>query len=218
MRLTGKGAFAGIGAAVVAALVGLVAHVFTVSNGETRYQRPGPAAGAQAQAAWDFYWTGTDFKDPDDPVTGEPGKWHSNRCYFPLIGAQAPPFMPIPPPCVKPKMCVPRSTTASGVWQPAIYACANHPDGCYRDQAGTEQPVRLSKVGYIFGIGSAHGACIVDARGVCDGLGDQCPIQPPPPVTKTPTLPPTPPGPTPACVPVTVTPQTICVTPTPVPR
>lgn len=212
-----KSTFAKVTAAVGAAIVAAGLYVaLTASNGETRYKRPGPNAGAQAQAFWDFFWTGPETQDAE-------GKWHANRCYFPLIGAQAPPLPPTPDPCVKPKMCVPRSPAASGYFSPAIFACAATPDGCYVDQAGTQQPRRLNKVGYIFGMGSAHAPCIVGTDGVCYGLGDQCPIQPSTPtpvVTRTPTPPPVPtapPGtsPTPCAVVCTPTPVCPCVTRTP---
>lgn len=191
-----------VGVAVMAAAIYVVE---LNSNGETRYQRPGPLSGAQAQAWWDFYWT---------------GNADLNRCYFPFIGGQAPATPPPQTGCANPKPCVPHAAPASGYYQPTIYACANHPDGCYKDQAGTEQPVRLQKIGYIYGLGSSHGACIVDLRGVCVGLVDQCPIQPstPTPVatfTPRPTI--TPSGPTPACVMVTVTPSSICITRGPTP-
>lgn len=208
--LTTKQKFAGA-ALVVAAVVGSFVARLTTTNGETRYKRPGPTAGAETQAWWDFYWTAPNADQ--------------NRCYFPFIGGQSPPAPPPQPdPCAHPKSCVPHATPASGYFSPAIFTCSQTPDGCYVDQAGTTQPRRLTKVGYIYGIGSAHGACRVGADGVCYGLVDQCPIQPstPTPVSTftpppTPTPAPPTPGPSPVCVRVTVTPATVCIPATPRP-
>lgn len=200
--------FVAAGAAVLA----LVAVTKLTANGETRYKHPGPNAGMQAELWWSWYWT--------DPHAD------ANRCYFPFIGGQAPALPPPQTGCVNPKPCVPHAAVASGYFSPAIFACSNTPDGCYVDQAGTTQPRRLQKVGWIYGIGSAHGACIVGTDGVCYGLVDQCPNAPstPTPVfsaspvftaTRTPGI-----SGTPTVTPAgglicwTITPQVVCVTPT----
>lgn len=86
------------------------------SGPETRYQKPGPNAGALAVAWWNFYWTGTDIHNAD-------GSWTSNRCYFLPPGrvAQQPPTGPLT--CTNPIPHVPHSAPASGVFNPNLFDC-----------------------------------------------------------------------------------------------
>jgi hypothetical protein len=51
---------------------------------------------------------------------------------------------------------------------------AQAPTNCYVDQAGVTSPVRLSKIGWTYGIGSAHGVCMVGADGVCYEIISEC--------------------------------------------